>query len=89
MSKLVDIIIDGSTVYCDLCNCDGDEKNDDGTPAHLGGGMISEMALCAECSLDEDIERKFDPMRSFGDNVRAYRREVNGTDANFTAIYTW
>lgn len=69
----------GGVVLCDVCNRDGDE------PGCNGGGLVGSYAVCPEClakiekEYPTEIEAKFDPEKSFGDNVRDYRRQVYGT----------
>lgn len=64
-------------VYCDICGCDGD------APENMGGGYFAGSALCPVC-LEEfsscvDVVY-FDPARSFGDNVRAWRNSESEND---------
>ena len=88
--RILDVINGGGIVLCDICNNDGDETNDDGSPKFLGGGMVGDDAVCPECAKDMDtLDMYFDPNRSFGDNVRLYRLEVYGTSDSITVIYTW
>lgn len=88
--RLIDVINGGAVVLCDICNNDGDAKNDDGSPMYLGGGLIGDDAVCPECVQDMDkLDVTFDPSKSFGDNVRAYRREVFGTEDSITMIFNW
>lgn len=67
------------TVKCDRCGTDGDLKNEDGSPALLGGGIVGEDFCCPYClKASAPDEREdvgvFDQSKSFGDNVREHRK---------------
>jgi len=75
------IIEEGNSVYCDLCNADGDDVDENGNFTLMGGCLYAGNAVCPECMAEvpeSAMERVFDPNKSFGDNVRAYRMEVHG-----------
>lgn len=80
----------GKLVLCDLCNRDGDALMEDGLPLLMGGAIIGSNAVCEIClrKFDKrDIDLQFDKRKTFGDNVRAYRTVMYGTDDCIIKIY--
>lgn len=81
---MAEILNAGDLVLCDICNCDGDE-------GQMGGAIVGESALCQMCFesttiVDFDDVIVMSPEKSFGDNVREYRKKVYGTSDCISVI---
>ena len=74
----------GEEVACDFCNYGEDT---------MGGLLIGSYAICGDCAKKithpEEVDRVFNPEKTFRQNVLEYRKEVYGTSDCIMTFTTW